>query len=76
MKEAGTETVLKRELWLSRTTQAELCRRTGINPPCMSRLVRGLEPPYPKRAKRIADALGWEGDPMELFEEVEVVDHA
>ncbi len=28
------------------------------------------------QAKRLADALGWEGDPMELFEEVEAVNHA
>ena len=27
---------------------------------------------YPNQAKRIADALGWHGDPMDLFEEVEV----
>ncbi len=26
---------------------------------------------YPAQAVRLADALGWEGDPMELFEEVE-----
>lgn len=26
---------------------------------------------YPSQAVRIADSLGWEGDPMELFEEVE-----
>lgn len=39
----------------------------------MSRIERGLEPAFPHRGKRIADALGWEGDPMELFEEVEEV---
>lgn len=26
---------------------------------------------YPSQAVRLADALGWKGDPMELFEEVE-----
>ena len=25
---------------------------------------------YPNQAKRLADALGWRGDPAELFEEV------
>lgn len=25
---------------------------------------------YPGQAKRLADALGWKGDPTELFEEV------
>ncbi|MEG1827731.1 MAG: XRE family transcriptional regulator [Gordonibacter sp.] len=25
---------------------------------------------YPNQAQRLSDALGWDGDPMELFEEV------
>lgn len=27
---------------------------------------------YPNQAERVASALGWDGDPMELFEEVEI----
>ena len=54
-----------------RGTQAMIARRTGIGKPAVSRIVRGLEPPYPKRGKAIADALGWVGDWRELFGRVE-----
>ena len=52
-------------------TQAEIARRTGIGEPAISRIVRGLEPPYPGRGRAIADAVGWPGDWHELFEEEE-----
>lgn len=64
------ETMLRLVLWRKRMTQADLARRTGIDPASVSRIVRGVEPAYPRRGKRIADALGWEGDPAKLFEEV------
>lgn len=51
-------------------SQAALARITGANPSSISRIESGKEPPYPLRARRIAAALGWKGDPMELFEEV------
>lgn len=51
-------------------SQAKLARAADVNQSCMSRIEAGKEPPYPHRGKRIADALGWEGDPAELFEEV------
>ncbi|ACV23651.1 Helix-turn-helix [Slackia heliotrinireducens] len=51
-------------------SQSELARRIGANPVSISRIERGKEPPYPLRSQRIADALGWEGDPAELFEDV------
>lgn len=52
-----------------RGTQAMISRVTGISRPAVSRIVRGLEPPYPKRGKEIAAAVGWHGDWRELFEE-------
>ena len=52
-------------------SQAKLARIAEVNQSCMSRIESGKEPPYPRRGKRIADALGWAGDPSELFEEVE-----
>lgn len=52
-------------------TQAAIARRTGIGAPALSRIVRGLEPPYPARGKAIADAVGWQGDWRELFEDEE-----
>lgn len=51
-------------------SQAKLARVADVNQSCMSRIETGKEPPYPHRGRRIADALGWKGDPMELFEEV------
>ena len=53
-------------------TQAMIAKRTGIGAPAVSRIVRGLEPPYPKRGRAIADAVGWPGDWRELFEQVDV----
>ena len=50
-------------------SQAEIARKTGIGEPAISRIVRGLEPPYPARGKAIAGAVGWQGDWRELFEE-------
>lgn len=49
--------------------QAMISKRTGIGAPAVSRIVRGLEPPYPKRGRAIADAVGWAGDWRELFEQ-------
>jgi len=51
-----------------RGTQAAIAKKTGIAKPAVSRIVRGLEPPYPKRGRAIADAVGWDGDWRELFE--------
>ena len=53
-------------------SQAKAARMCDISESSMSRIVRGVEPPYPKRGKRIADALGWKDDPDKLFEEVEM----
>lgn len=50
-------------------SQAELARRANVNASSMSRIELGYEPAFPKRGKRIADALGWKGDYRELFED-------
>ena len=55
----------------TRGTQAMIARKTGISRPAISRIVRGLEPPYPKRGRAIADAIGWAGNWRELFEEID-----
>ena len=49
-------------------SQAELARRVGCNASSISRIERGIEPPYPIRGQKIADALEWTGDYRELFE--------
>ncbi len=51
-------------------TQAGLARKAGVNQSSMCRIELGKEPPYPFRAQRIAKAIGWAGDPMDLFKEV------
>lgn len=53
-------------------TQTEGAKKCGLTPQAFSRIVNGREPAYPKRGQRIADALGWQGDWEELFEEVNV----
>lgn len=62
---------LKRELYRLRMSQAECARRSGVNQTSLSRIITGKEPAYPYRGKRIADAIGWKGNPTELFEEVD-----
>lgn len=62
---------LKNELRRLRMSQAECARRSGVNQTSMSRIITGKEPAFPHRGRRIADAIGWEGDPAELFEEVD-----
>ena len=52
-------------------SQSELARRAGVNQTSLSRIENGKEPPFPKRAERIAAALGWDGEPMALFDEIE-----
>lgn len=52
-------------------SQAECARRACVNQTSISRIVNGKEPAFPHRGKRIADAIGWKGDPAELFEEVD-----
>ena len=51
-------------------TQSKAARMADVNDTSMSRICRGLEPPYPIRGQRIADAIGWDGPWSELFEEV------
>ncbi len=61
---------IEQEMYEQHLSQAEVARRAGINQTSMSRIVRGIEPAFPKRGKRIANAIGWEGEPMDLFKEV------
>lgn len=58
---------LLKEKGLSQAKAARLC---DVNESSMSRIVRGMEPPFPKRGQRIATALEWKGDWRELFEDV------
>lgn len=53
-------------------SQTELSERTGINRVSVNMLMRGKTHAWPNWQTRIAAALGWEGDPAELFQEIEV----
>ena len=63
--------IVRKEREKQGLSQSKLARMADINATSLSRIERGLEPPYPKRAKRIADALGWKGEPLDLFKEYE-----
>ncbi|ACV21885.1 Helix-turn-helix [Slackia heliotrinireducens] len=63
---------IKYELDKRGLKQVDLAAKTKLKPQAVSRIVNGQEPPWPNRGKRIADALGWEGDPAELFEPIEI----
>ena len=60
-------TMLRKEKGLS---QRALSRESGVGASTISRAEKQALM-YRSQAQNIADALGWEGDPMELFEEVE-----
>ena len=68
---SSKELRIKRVMKERGRSQAKTARLADVAESSMSRIVRGLEPPYPNRGQRIADALSWEGDWRELFEEVE-----
>ena len=63
---------IKYELDKRHMKQVTLAQTTGIHEASISRIVNGKEEAYSGRAKRIADALDWEGDPAELFRDLEV----
>ena len=63
---------LRRQAKLSQRGLGEMCSpRVGACYICNAEK-RGMKL-YASQAQRLADALGWTGDPEELFEEVEAV---
>ncbi|WP_347711270.1 helix-turn-helix domain-containing protein [Olsenella uli] len=53
-------------------TQAAFAEKARVSTSSLSRIVNGKEPAYPKRGRRIAEAMGWRGTLDELFGELEV----
>ena len=51
-------------------SKARVARRAGLDQALMSRVESGRYRPYGGELRRIAEALGWEGDPIVLLEEV------
>lgn len=72
----STELRIMRVLKERGLSQAKLARMCDVNESSMSRIVRGIEPPYPNRGQRIADALDWQGNWQELFVDVDTPEHA
>lgn len=66
----GKKTRIRQVIKDKGVSQAWVARKAGVNESSMSRIVRGVEPPFPHRGQRIADALEWEGEWSELFEEI------
>lgn len=61
------ETTLRREREARNLTISELSRLAWVNAAELSKMERGRVIPYEKQARRIATAIGWEGDLAELF---------
>lgn len=60
----------KLERLLQGMKQMDLSRITGMHPTSISAIENGHLRPYPGQVNKIAEALGWKGDPAALFEEV------
>lgn len=60
----------KRLAWEKRLRNADISRATGLDQATVSKLFNGRMSPYPVQAKKIALALGFDGDVEELFSEV------
>ena len=60
-------TKLRKERGLSRSRLSVI---SGVNATSIFEFESGRRRPYPKAARELASALGWTGDPKELFEEV------
>lgn len=54
-------------------SKAKLSQLAEVNYTLVCRYERLDCKPYPKAMVNIANALGWDGDPAELFEEIEEV---
>lgn len=50
--------------------RAQLARAARMQAGTIAWIETGRFVPYQSQLEKIADALGWEGDPAELFEEV------
>lgn len=51
-------------------TYGAIARRANMSDIMVSRVMRGMVPPWPKYREALAKAMEWTGDPMELFEEI------
>jgi transcriptional regulator with XRE-family HTH domain len=52
-------------------TRAKLGGRAEVHPATVGMIESGRYSPYPVQLRRLADALGWTGDPATLMQEVQ-----
>lgn len=50
--------------------QTDVSRMTGMHTTSISAIENGHLRPYPGQVDKLVKALGWKGDPADLFEEV------
>ncbi|MDM8289306.1 helix-turn-helix transcriptional regulator [Slackia piriformis] len=63
--------VLEKERRARNISQRKLMQLTGVDSSYLSRAERMGMRLYPGQASRVAEALGWDGDPADLFKEVD-----
>ncbi len=49
-------------------SQSDIARLTGMHVTSISQIENGHLRPYPGQIAKLAEALKWKGDPIELFE--------
>ena len=54
-----------------RLSKSALARKASMHVSSVCQIENGCLYPYPGQAKKLAKALGWEGDPSELFRDSE-----
>lgn len=61
---------MKYERIMQGKKQTGISRETGMHVTTISQIENGHLRPYPGQVKNLVKALGWQGDPAALFEEV------
>lgn len=52
-------------------TMSALARKAGMHPSSVSQIEKGHLIAYPGQVAKLSSALDWQGDPADLFKEVE-----
>lgn len=64
--------VLTKERQSMGLSMSALARKAGMHPSSVSQIENGRLVAYPGQVAKLSKAVGWKGDPAELFEEVNV----
>lgn len=63
--------VLTKERQNMGLSMSALARKAGMHPSSVSQIENGRLVAYPGQVAKLSKAVGWKGDPAELFEEVD-----